>query len=291
MLDFLKALVRSRADVQRERLHAYLDNALPTEERRQFEQALADDSALQAALDDLRLLKMNLSRLPRVRAPRSFALNATVHGRAAVHGRHRPKTAARLYPIMQGAVALTAFFLVLAVVVDLSTGRAARETAVMTAADSPMESEAVALMEAAPSPAESRMMTAPEMTTTIEAKAEEGEMSSGAMFFEETAEVVVESERLVEEDAALTQSAADQPHGGVDSEAPPPIAPAPSAMSTALPEPASEPEAALELTPLPTLDQPSAATPGRSLWQTAQIILGAILAVTLTLTLYLRRRL
>jgi hypothetical protein len=154
-----------------------------------------------------------------------------------------------------------------------------------------MENEAVALMEAAPPPAESRMMTSPEMTTTIEAKVEEGEISSGAMFFEETAEVVVESERLVEDDAAVAESAADQPYGGVDSEAPPPIAPAPSAMSTAFPEPASEPEAALELTPLPSLDQPSAAPPGRSLWQTAQIVLGAILAVTLTLTLYLRRRL
>ena len=115
MFDFLRAIFRSPADKEQEQLSAYLDNALSPAERRQFEQMLQDNAELQAALTSLRLLKANLRQLPRHRAPRSFALSA------AVHGRRRSQTAVRLYPILRAATVLSAFFLVLAVVMSLLT--------------------------------------------------------------------------------------------------------------------------------------------------------------------------
>jgi hypothetical protein len=304
MLNFLRALFRSKADEERERLNAYLDNALSPEERRQFERALAGDPALQTTLDDLRLLKVNLSRLPRHRAPRSFALSA------AVHGRRRPKPAAQLYPFMRGAVALTAFFLVLAVVMDLLTAGTGRDQMAMSAADSIPESESIALIEALP-PTEPRMLEAPEMAATSEVKVEtavsamaieeEAAADSGVEFDEPAptltpdVDAAVETRRPSAAESAPPVEAPpdDQLYGGAYPGASPPIFPQPT------PAPLASPTATvfapltlpLEPTPTPTLPPELTVFTSRNPWQTIQIVLGAILAATLALTLYLRRRL
>ena len=295
MQQFLRALFRPKVDERQERLNAYLDNALPPDERRQFEQTLADDPALQATLDHFRLLKLNLSRLPRHRAPRSFALSA------AVHGRRRPKPAAQMYPFLRGAVALTAFFLVLAVVMDLLTAGAGQMS--MSAADSAMEGEAIALMEAPL--VEPRMMPAPEIAPgEVEPEAamsamaveEETAAADDAAFDEplatltpdKTAEARRPSAPVTEPPAP--EIPAEQPSGGVDAEAAPPIAPEQTAAAptATLFAPLAPP---LEATPWPTMLPELTAPASRNPWRTIQFALGASLITLLAVTLYLRRRL
>lgn len=58
-----------------ELLSAYLDNMLTERERQTLEQRLAEDTALRAALHDLRETVALLRNLPRLKAPRSFALD------------------------------------------------------------------------------------------------------------------------------------------------------------------------------------------------------------------------
>lgn len=59
-----------------ELVSAYLDNALPPEERAAFEQRLKAEPALAHALTDLEGTRILLRRAPQRRAPRSFALRA-----------------------------------------------------------------------------------------------------------------------------------------------------------------------------------------------------------------------
>ncbi len=59
---------------QQHLLMAYLDGELSPRERARFEATLASDPALQQALAEARGLKMALTQLPKVRAPRNFTL-------------------------------------------------------------------------------------------------------------------------------------------------------------------------------------------------------------------------
>jgi hypothetical protein len=106
MFDFIRNLTKSEAEKRQETLSAYLDNALTPREKAAFEEQLRSDSALRASLEEQRLLKQNISRLPRLRAPRNFTLDPAVYGRPA------PQPAIRLYPIMRTATALAAVMLI-----------------------------------------------------------------------------------------------------------------------------------------------------------------------------------
>jgi hypothetical protein len=287
MFDYLRAFFRSKADEEQEQLNAYLDNALPPEERRQFELLLQNNAELQAALASLRLLKASLAQLPRHRAPRSFALSA------AVHGRRRSQTAVRLYPVLRAATALSAFFLVLAVVLNLLTPTS--QQAVMMA-DSAMETESVALMEAA----EPRALAVPEVAVT---EAEE-ELVMGMMVVETEeselttveADVATRVQATAEAGAPLPAApdpeaapGEDMPSGGVDREAASPIAAELTAAPPLLVTPATQTALVVEPTPTP---MPIVTTPlTRTPWQFVQIVFGATFLLLLAVTLYLRRRL
>ena len=66
---------------RQEALTAYLDGALTPAERKRFERLLASDRALRASLEEQRLIKASLRRLPRMRAPRNFTLDPARYGR------------------------------------------------------------------------------------------------------------------------------------------------------------------------------------------------------------------
>ena len=106
MFDFLRERGTTAEEKRREALGAYLDNALTPAERTRFEQQLAADPALRAELEQMRLLKLQMRAMPRRRVPRSFALNP------ALYGRPKPQPMMQLYPVLRGATALTAFFLI-----------------------------------------------------------------------------------------------------------------------------------------------------------------------------------
>lgn len=63
-----------------ELLSAYLDGELSDYERHVLEQRLARESDLRRALDDLRATVRLVSALPRLKAPRSFALDPAIYG-------------------------------------------------------------------------------------------------------------------------------------------------------------------------------------------------------------------
>lgn len=115
MIDFLRNLTKSAEEKRQERLNAYLDGELSARELQQFEQELAQDRELQAAVEALRQVQMSISQLPRMKAPRNYTLDPAVYGRPVAQP-SRP-----LYPALRLATALTAFFFVLAVALDLVT--------------------------------------------------------------------------------------------------------------------------------------------------------------------------
>lgn len=117
MFDYLRNITKSAEEKRQERLNAFLDDALSERDRRQFEQELAQDPALRADLDQLRWVKRSVQQLPRVRAPRNFILDPAVYGQ-----RQRARQSSwQPYPALRLATALTAFFFVLALALDLAT--------------------------------------------------------------------------------------------------------------------------------------------------------------------------
>lgn len=106
MFDFIRNLTKTESEKRQERLSAYLDDALTPRERAAFEEQLRSDFTLQTGLEQHRLLKENIGRLPLMRAPRNFTLDPAAYGRPA------PQPAVSLYPIMRTATALAAVMLV-----------------------------------------------------------------------------------------------------------------------------------------------------------------------------------
>lgn len=145
MFDLLRNLTKSDVEKQQEALNAYLDNALTSQEEQRFEQRLAQDTALQAQVAQLRILKQQMRRLPQRRVPRNFMLDPQKYG--------RPQTAPliRAYPILRTATALTAVFFVIALAAnvflsDFSGGNATEAVSAPIAMNSMAEeSEATAL--------------------------------------------------------------------------------------------------------------------------------------------------
>lgn len=69
------------SDRDLELLSAYLDGELDDRERSDLESRLADEAPLREALAELRATVELVRQLPRLRAPRSFALDPAVYGR------------------------------------------------------------------------------------------------------------------------------------------------------------------------------------------------------------------
>lgn len=106
MFDFMRDRGLTAEEKRLEALGAYLDNALTAAERERFERQLTGDAELSAELEHMRALKMQMRAMPRRRVPRSFALDP------ALYGRPKSQPLMRAYPILRGATALAAFFLI-----------------------------------------------------------------------------------------------------------------------------------------------------------------------------------
>lgn len=116
MFDFVRNLTKSAEEKQQELLAAYIDDALSPPERRQVEAQLAQNEGLAAQVRQQRLLKQQLSQMPRRRVPHSFALDP------AVYGKPTPQPLFRLYPALQTATVLAALMLMLLVGLDTFGG-------------------------------------------------------------------------------------------------------------------------------------------------------------------------
>lgn len=116
MIDFFRNLTKSETEKRQERLNAYLDEALTDAERRRFETELQQDADLRDELEALRWVKLSVQQAPRLRAPRNFILDPAVYGQSAP-----AKPSWSFYPGLRVATALTAFFFILALALDLAT--------------------------------------------------------------------------------------------------------------------------------------------------------------------------
>jgi len=213
MFEFLRNITKPAEEKRQERLNAYLDGALPAQEQRRFEQELEQDAALRADLEQLRWVKLSVEQMPRMRAPRNFILDPAVHGLKT-----RPQPARSLYPGLRVATALTAFFFILTLALDLSTpygalsepllgGGAAQialEDTDRQADDAMMATEA----EVASQPQEEEASdgdSAAEMAPF--AVTEEGEVAAAA---DEAAEEVAEEEALLAEESMAEDAPANR---------------------------------------------------------------------------------
>lgn len=162
MFDFLRNLTKSAEEKRQERLNAYLDGELSARELQQFEQELAQDRELQAEVETLRQVQMSVSQLPRMKAPRNYTLDPAIYGQPVAQP-SRP-----LYPALRLATALTAFFFVLAVALDLLTPIGALEESVAMLA-APQEAQVGEVAGEAAPPAAVLMEEAAEeeMTTAV----------------------------------------------------------------------------------------------------------------------------
>jgi hypothetical protein len=106
MFDNMRGRGLAAGDKRQEALSAYLDNTLTTIERESFEAELARDPALRVEFEQLRALKYQMRNIPRRRVPRSFALDP------AAYARPKSQPLLQLYPVLRGATALAAFFLI-----------------------------------------------------------------------------------------------------------------------------------------------------------------------------------
>jgi hypothetical protein len=110
MFDFWRNLTKSKAEKERELLHAYVDNALSPAERVRFEARLAENADLQAEVESLRQVKQMMAAVPRRRVPRNFTLDPAKYGRPAPHPLLQAQPALRLATVLTAVI----FIIVLA---------------------------------------------------------------------------------------------------------------------------------------------------------------------------------
>lgn len=113
MFDWLRDLIKTDEVKRQEAITAYLDDVLTPNQRKRFEQQLAEDSRLQREVESQLVIKENLGRLPRVVAPRNFTLDP------AKYGVPQRQMAPIYYPVLRAATAVAAIVFVLALVLDL----------------------------------------------------------------------------------------------------------------------------------------------------------------------------
>jgi hypothetical protein len=115
MFDFWRNLTKSKAEKERELLHAYVDNALSPVERTAFEARLAQDANLQAEVEALQQVKQMLAAVPRRRVPRNFTLDPARYGRPA------PQPLLQAQPVLRLATVLTAVIFIVVLALDWSS--------------------------------------------------------------------------------------------------------------------------------------------------------------------------
>lgn len=108
-----------------ELLSAYLDGELSDRDRRALEERLAAESDLRRALDELRVTVRLLNSLPRLKAPRSFALDPAQFGRRASWWQRVLASGA----LLQWSGALGTAASIILVVLGLTLGRGDSEPA------------------------------------------------------------------------------------------------------------------------------------------------------------------
>ncbi|MDX1616944.1 MAG: zf-HC2 domain-containing protein [Candidatus Promineifilaceae bacterium] len=310
MLDFLRNWRKSSPERRQEQLNAYLDGELSQAERERFEEALADDAALQREVAQLQLIKQQVRQLPRLRAPRNFTLDPAKYGRPA----RQPLL--QLYPVLRTATVMTAIMLVVTLAAGIVlpgglTGSAGQEPAAEEIVSQVIEEEAAADViqeEAAEEPAEAYL--APEA-----AQVERATITQEADASEQAAEEMVAAEEEVA-DADETVATQTAPAEGEAAPLPPTAAvtdaeAAESAVlgAAATPEAVVSPVITLEpdleasvsqppetvpVTPDETAGADDAAVQGAPAGPTAltviQIVLASLLVLLLAATLWLRRR-
>ncbi len=112
MFDFLRNMGKSKAEKRQEAISAYLDNELSAVEKRRFEKQMAADAGLRHDVEQQRFIKLNVSRLPSLKAPRRFTLDPQRYGRPVAQGYFK------LYPAMRVATVLAGIFFVLAIGIE-----------------------------------------------------------------------------------------------------------------------------------------------------------------------------
>jgi anti-sigma factor RsiW len=104
MFDFWRNLTKSKAEKEREQLHAYVDNALSPAERVRFEARLVEDADLQAEVESLRQVKQMMAAVPRRRVPRNFTLDPAKYGRPALPPLLQAQPALRLATVLTAVI-------------------------------------------------------------------------------------------------------------------------------------------------------------------------------------------
>ena len=150
MFDFMRDRGSTAEDKRQETISAYLDDALTAAERERFDGQLTRDEALRAEMERMRLLKLQMRSMPRRRVPRSFSLDP------ALYGRPKAQPMMQLYPVLRGATALTAFFLIFTLALGMFRGQfsADQPVASVMVTESAAEEEIAAFEAVESAPAE-----------------------------------------------------------------------------------------------------------------------------------------
>lgn len=280
MFDWLRDLRKSQEEKQKERLTAYLDNALLPRERQALEQELARNETLQAELTSLRTLKATLRQLPRVPVPRQFTLSPATVAKPVVSSRPT------LYPALRLATVLTAFLLVALLMFERlpQVGQSAEMANDVAYYDESGADDAVA-GNAAANGDEIRNTTAEDTAESAPMVAAESEADESVA--EEPASEPAEDSGAEEEVDAAAPATQDSGESAVAMTAPAPTL-TPTSTATSTPTPTVTPTSAPTLTPTP--EPPvTPPTPPPSPLRLAQIGLGVFFLVLLVTTLRLRR--
>ncbi len=123
MFDFLQNLTKSAEEKRQETIAAYVDGALNGRSRQQFEQEMAQDSALRLEVEQLQLIKQSLRQLPQREVPRNFILDPAEFSRPPAR---QPWVQA--YPVLRTATAMAAFFFIFAVATSIFTSSSVGST-------------------------------------------------------------------------------------------------------------------------------------------------------------------
>ncbi len=289
MFDFMRDRGSTADDKRREALGAYLDNALTPAERDRLDSQLSRDPALRADLEQMRLLKLQMRAMPRRRVPRSFALDP------ALYGRPKAQPMMQLYPVLRGATALTAFFLIFTLALGAFRGQFTDGDSAPAAAGVVM-TETMA-QESAPLEAaeESQLLEPPPAAEQDRAMATDAPaMGAAAEAPPELAAPEPESSELAVEEAAGSEMAVTAvPEGDLNfsTTAPTPeptFEPVIESMATAVASSELPADGTANVDPTAPVD---AGTPASTtLLRPLQIGLGVAFVVLLALWLFARRR-
>lgn len=285
MFDFVRNLGKSADDKRQERLNAYVDGALSPAARQQFEQEMAQDAALRAAVAQLQQIKATLRALPPRPVPRNFMLDPALYGRPAGN------PAGQWYPVLRAATALSALLFVVVLVLNLFLAGGSAPAMSEMAVQDMVETTRVV------TGAEEAMTKEMETTATENADAARAEEAAVEEAIEAPAPMATSNAADLAAAAAPTTETAATDESAAATEAPPAAGggpamggavAAPTATATLLPTPTTQPP------PSPTsVPQPILAPAGEPTnWlNVAAIGLGGLFLLLLLSLLWVRRQL